>query len=162
MESKGEFFKDYQAMLLAVDRLKKDETNPFFKAKYVQLKDVLAEVKKVCKDHNFIFYQKPSVRYKENNHVNVLETIIQHKDGEKIEGLIEIISKDNNDPQKVGAGLTYMRRYSLTTMFGIEEEDDDGDSNRKTTTTGSKTCPDCNKKHNGQYPICLACYNQSK
>lgn len=171
------FFKDYQSMVMAIDALKKDANNPFFKSKYVQLKDVLAEVKKVCVQHNFIFYQKPA------NHdgKNFLQTTIQHSSGENIEGEIEIVSKDNNDPQKIGGGITYMRRYSLTCMFGIEEEDDDGNISAKTkpaTKVGVKNedsfidteypadnvkvCPSCAKKHTGQYPKCIDCWKKDK
>jgi len=130
-KNEGSFFKDYQALMTTMERLKKDENNPFFKSKYVPLREVLAEVKKVCAENNFIFYQYPitgnfSADEGKITPISTLKTIIEHKDGRRIEGEIAIISKDFTDPQKVGAGITYMRRYSLTCMFGIEEEDDDG------------------------------------
>jgi len=56
---------------------------------------------------------------------------LKHSSGEEIKSTILISSKDDNDPQKVGAGLTYMRRYSLTCILGIEEEDDDGNNASK-------------------------------
>lgn len=121
------FFKDYQAMLQTIEALKKDVENPFFKSNYVQLKDVLAEVKKVCVEHNFIFYQRPDVQ----DGKMILRTTIEHESGTKIEGNIEIVAKDTTDPQKIGGGITYMRRYSLTCMFGIEEVDDDGNDSAK-------------------------------
>jgi hypothetical protein len=36
-----------------------------------------------------------------------------------------------NDPQAVGSAMTYSRRYSLLTIFGIATEDDDAQAARK-------------------------------
>jgi len=160
------FFKDYQSMLVEIEALKKDADNPFFNSKYVQLKDVLAEVKKVCVKNNFIFYQTPQAK----DGKNFLKTTVQHASGEKIEGEIEIVAKDASDPQKIGGGLTYMRRYSLTCMFGIEEEDDDGNINTGSIrneskfekSLGNQTCPKCGIEHQGQYPKCLDCWRKEK
>ena len=38
-----------------------------------------------------------------------------------------IISPDNiTDPQKIGSAITYFRRYTLKSLFAIDEVDDDG------------------------------------
>lgn len=37
-----------------------------------------------------------------------------------------LVSKDSNDPQKLGGALTYARRYSILTLMGAAAEDDDG------------------------------------
>jgi hypothetical protein len=118
------FFKDYQGLMLTINSLSKSAENPFFKSKYVELKTVLQEAKRVCLDNNFIFYQYPEVI----NDKPVLTTILKHADGTEIKGSVPIAAKDPNDPQKIGGGITYMRRYSLTAILGIEEEDDDANS----------------------------------
>jgi len=129
------FFNDYQALMQDVAALSKNKVNPFFKSKYVGLDDVLQEVKRVCFEHNFIFYQTTEIikvindsnkDNKGNETYMGLRTTLKHRSQEKIESLMPIIAKDIKDPQKVGAGLTYMRRYSLTCIFGIQESDDDG------------------------------------
>jgi len=117
-------FKDYQALMSSFEALKKSEANPFFKSKYVPLKAILPTVKEKCAEHNFVVAQIPRIE----NGESVLVTEIQHKDGKTLTGEMKIISKDPTDPQKVGAGLTYARRYMLTCMFGLEEEDDDGNT----------------------------------
>ena len=124
-ETKNTFFDDYSNLMLTVNKLSKDANNPFFKSKYVPLPAVLSEAKRVCLDNNFIFIQRPVVLYIDLVCKNTLKTELIHKSGEKIEGDIEIVAKDPTDPQKVGGGITYMRRYSLTTMLGMEEQDDD-------------------------------------
>jgi hypothetical protein len=119
---KTTFFQDYQNLIDSFEALSKSADNPFFKSKYVPLKVILPLVKENCKKHNFLFFQVPV--FQEGK--NLLNTIIEHKEGRKIEGKIEIVAKDAGDPQKLGAGLTYMRRYMLTCMLGLEEDDDDG------------------------------------
>lgn len=129
-EKTSGFFKDYSNLMLEVGELTKDKDNPFFKSKYVPLKDVLAESKKVCLSNNFIFIQTPVVVEGQPR----LRTILQHISGEKVESEMPLVTKDSNDPQKLGGALTYMRRYSLTSILGIMEQDDDGNeaSNKET------------------------------
>ena len=129
-DEKNTFFADWSNLMLTVNKLSKDANNPFFKSKYVPLPAVLEEAKRVCLDNNFIFIQRPAVRQDSERQIirNILVTELKHKDGEFIKGEIEIIAKDPTDPQKVGGGITYMRRYSLTTMLGMEEQDDDANS----------------------------------
>ena len=121
-EKNADFFEDYSALMLDVATLSKNEDNPFFKSSYVPLKDVLAESKRVCLSNNFIFIQVPDVI----NDKPVLKTLLEHISGEARISTMPLVAKDPNDPQKVGGALTYMRRYSLTSILGIMEEDDDG------------------------------------
>lgn len=136
-EKKITFFKDYQKLQATAKRLEKTGNNPFFKSKYVELKDVLSLAKELCAANNFIFIQTPQFieRYDETG-VAILQTELIHKDGEKIVAQIPLAAKDKNDPQKIGGAITYMRRYSLTAILGLEEEDDDG--NKSSTKTKGK------------------------
>ena len=145
-QTKKTFFQDYQNLMKDVTALTKDKINPFFKSKFVPLKDVLAEAKRVCIANNFIFYQTTfSSGFVEISKDNIqktsqpamqLKTTLKHMGGDLIESIIPIVTKDINDPQKVGAGLTYMRRYSLTCILGIQELDDDG---KKASKAGQPT-----------------------
>jgi|GEM_PF-1174363 len=113
-------FQDMQNLYMSADRLTKDTEG--YNYKYVQLKDVLSEAKKLCIANNFIFIQTPKVR---EDGIAILETQLIHKSGEKIVAETLLPTKDNNDPQRYGAAITYMRRYSLTAILGLEETDDD-------------------------------------
>lgn len=64
-------------------------------------------------------------------------TRIIHESGEYIEDMVVMTNTDLsakvNDTQKLGASITYFRRYCLSTFFGIAtEEDTDGVSDKKT------------------------------
>lgn len=116
------FFEDYQSLIESFEPFVKDAENPFFKSRYVKLPDILPVMKKMCHANNFILIQHPSVT---NEGVSILTTKLIHKTGEMIVGKVQLVHKPE-DPQKLGASITYMRRYSLTCMLGLEEVDDDG------------------------------------
>ena len=120
-----EFFEDYRALQGAFEPLKKETENTFYSSKYVTLNQVLEAVKKNCAKHNFIFFQVPKI---DEFGKPILETTLLHQSGEKLVGQIPLVAKDPNDPQKIGGAVTYMRRYSLAAMFGLEDEDDDGNN----------------------------------
>jgi len=122
MEKKCNYFNDFMKLQKEVTKFKKTEDNPFFKSKYVPLPKLLEVIKPVLSENNFILIQEPFIR----DNTSCLRTKLVHVSGEEIIGEIKLACKDENDPQKIGGAITYMRRYSLGSMLGIEEEDDDG------------------------------------
>ena len=55
-----------------------------------------------------------------------------HSNGESMpESWYPVITKDGNDPQKFGAGVTYARRYAMMAYFSVAAEDDDGNTAAK-------------------------------
>lgn len=135
-ENGSQFFQDFSKLQKSVEALHKSAENPFHEKKYVPLNQVLGVVKKNCQENNFIFFQAPAI---DDNGISILRTTILHQSGEKIIGEIPLVAKDPNDPQKVGASITYMRRYSLVAIFGLEDDDDDGNSaSGRTAGSGKK------------------------
>mgnify|MGYP006935479295 CR=1 FL=1 len=102
--------------------LSKNTENPFYKSQYVKLSDLLSEAKIVCSKHGFIFIQYVS----HVNDKNSVKTELRHLSGESI--VSEVLLPELSDPQKIGACITYMRRYSLTAILGVQELDDDGNT----------------------------------
>ena len=100
---------------------KKGSVNPFFKNKYADLKDVLAAVVPAL-NNNAIVLLQPLVNIDGKNFV---KTVLMHESGETFESLAEIFCKNTNDAQAYGSGVTYARRYSLSSICGIGSEDDD-------------------------------------
>jgi hypothetical protein len=65
---------------------------------------------------------------------SVLTTRVFHTSGQWLEDSIEMtdteLSGKTNDTQKVGASITYFRRYALSSIFGVAaDEDVDGNLN---------------------------------
>lgn len=117
----------------------KDKANPFFKSKYVPLENVVEAITEIAPKHGLSFIQYP---INQDNKVGVV-TILMHSSGEYIqtEPIFTIPAK--NDAQATGSVITYLKRYSLSAVFGItSDEDDDGnsastvDNKQKTTSNG--------------------------
>lgn len=118
------FFEDWKELIEDFEKFSKSEDNPYFKSKYVPLKAILPVVKEKCHKHNFVFMQFPYFQ----EGTTAIETKFIHISGHTFSGWLPLVAKDPNDPQKLGASITYMRRYSLTCMLGLEEDDDDGNT----------------------------------
>jgi hypothetical protein len=100
--------------------VKKEKENPYFKSKYADINMILELLYPQLEKEGLTLSQplttidgKPAIK-----------TIIT--DGtEKIEEITLI--PDLQDAQKMGSVITYFRRYSLVSIFGLmTEEDDDG------------------------------------
>lgn len=119
-ESLSAFAKDFCAMQGELQTVKKDSLNPFFKSKYADISAFVEMLRPIMTRHNLSFMHVP------NN--DTLECIILHSSGEFVSGQYPIRPKVN-DPQGVGAAITYAKRYSLGAMTGAvsADEDDDGE-----------------------------------
>ena len=100
---------------------KKGSVNPFFKNKYADLNDVLEAIVPALNNNNIVLLQ-PLVNLEGKNFV---KTVLMHESGETFESIAEIFCKNQNDAQAYGSGITYARRYALSSICGIGSEDDD-------------------------------------
>lgn len=120
----------------------KSASNPFFKSKYAPLDVILPAIKEPLKKAGLIFTQAPSVLYTSTTAIPALRTIlIDVASGETLEDLSPLLLS-KQDPQGQGSAITYMRRYALVSMLGLNtEEDDDGNSasGHNTTSKGTKS-----------------------
>ena len=101
---------------------KKGSVNPFFKNKYADLNDVLLAVVPALNNNGIVLLQ-PLTNIEGKNYV---KTVLMHESGETFESLAEIFCNKQNDAQAYGSGISYARRYSLSSICGIGSEDDDG------------------------------------
>lgn len=106
---------------IKMDVIKKDAKNPFFKSTYASLSNILDAIKIPLAESDLSFSQHPMGE-------NGLSTILMHKSGEWI-GSHFTMKPVKNDPQGIGSCITYMRRYALAAILGLNiDEDDDGNS----------------------------------
>lgn len=102
----------------------KDKNNPFYKSKYVPLENVAEAIDKTSTKFGLTYTQYPVSN--EKGEVGVA-TILHHESGEYMEYPPLMVKPEKNTPQGVGSAITYSRRYSLSTVFGItSDHDDDG------------------------------------
>jgi hypothetical protein len=106
----------------------KDSNNPFFKSKYADLAGVLDSVTPGLSSNGLaIFHTTDNA-----NGALVLTTTLAHESGEWISGTYPIVPV-KNDPQGVGAAITYARRYAVSALLSVAAEDDD-DGNHASQT----------------------------
>jgi hypothetical protein len=118
--------KIYTALLKfqkEVPAIIKDKENPFFKSKYSDLASVINGVQEtLSKCELGIIHSIETL-----NEINILTTILFHSSGESITSRIAI--PPQNDPQKLGSLITYLKRYSYMAIIGVASENDDDDAN---------------------------------
>lgn len=85
--------------------------------KYANIDEVLEKVKPALTKCGVLLTQTPNA--------DGLNTyLIDTEDGSAIKGFLPFVNAA--DAQKIGSNMTYMRRYSIVSMLGLEAEDDDG------------------------------------
>ncbi len=108
----------------AIGAAVKGQENPFFKSKYADLGAVIVAVKGPLNDNGITFLQGVG-NGDDKPHV---ETMLLHESGEFITTQTPVFCKEPNNPQALGSGITYSKRYSLQAMLGLPTEDDDGNA----------------------------------
>ena len=111
----------------AIEGAIKGKANPAFRSKYADLTSVVDAIKPALADHGLWFRQ---VTHSVEGGVCV-ETVIHHESGQSLPCGPLFVPATKHDAQGFGSALTYCRRYSLMTAFGVPAEDDDGNAASK-------------------------------
>ena len=135
--------------LLAFQKLavtaKKDGKNPHFRSNYSTLESVIEAVKQ-GNQFGLFFTQEMTYDYVSNDDgsnvvVPVVSTKVMHvHDDTVIESKLPIMLAQANmeNPQKIGSAITYYKRYTLQSVYGLPSEDDDGNVASQPTINTSK------------------------
>lgn len=134
-EGVGQIAKALSQVQLEITNPANTATNPFFKSKYAPLPDVLKVIRPIASKYGLAIIQNP---YTEDEKVGVI-TLIMHESGEWIETEALVSKPEKNTPQGIGSVITYLRRYTISSIVGISsEEDDDGNSNESSNKKKSE------------------------
>jgi hypothetical protein len=116
---------------------KKDSANPFFKSRYADLAAVVGSIRGPLAESKIAHIQSPGT----DEQGEFVDTMFMHESGEWLRSRIRM-KPQKNDPQGIGSVITYMRRYSLQAMAGLEAEDDDGNgASGKDTDNRARKAP---------------------
>lgn len=111
--------------LLAVQKeigvVTKGAVNPFFNSKYVEINSLLQAITPILQKHGVLLTQPlTSIEGKP-----AITTSLQDvESGTHLSSTTPI--PDIQDPQKMGAAITYFRRYGILSVLGLGAEDKDG------------------------------------
>lgn len=97
--------------------LVKNKENPFHKSKYVDLTHLLEVIEPVLETHGLLLLQPVEAGY-------LITRIIDTETGESVESALKL--PEIADPQKIGAAVTYYRRFTGQSLLGLPAADDDG------------------------------------
>lgn len=119
---------------------KKDSVNPHFRSNYADLSSVIEAIKGPMAEFGLAYLQPLS--WESGGYF--VETIILHSSGESLslgKMRVPVPEADSLNAQKVGAAITYARRYHLSSALGISQEDDDGNSVSQPGTSAQRFTP---------------------
>lgn len=103
---------------------------------YANMVSTWDTIKDLLKSNNLVVIQSPTTG--ENYVAQLFQTTIYHTtSGEWIsEQMTMVLQRD--DPQGIGAAITYYRRYMLTSMLGLIPDDDNDAKDHRLATTEQK------------------------
>ena len=105
--------------------LKKNAVNPHFRNKYADLQACIESVQPALNKHGLALVQQT---WDSEDGVKI-ETVLIHASGERQGFGMLSVPADKQTPQGYGSALTYARRYSISSAFGlVSEPDDDGNA----------------------------------
>jgi len=123
--------------------------NPHFKSSYSTLDDIIAAVKEPLSKYGLAYLQL----FGQDESGPTLTTILTHESGQFISTSVRIVVSGggSNELQKLGSTLTYLRRYMLAPLLGVNSEtDDDGNASGKTEARGAQSFPQSEKQKAAQ------------
>jgi hypothetical protein len=118
------------AIQQVLGKAKKSSENPYFKSQYANLETVndCIDSAMATAEKNLMIQQYPTtVSIEGKNMVSVTTRITEPVSGEFEE--VEVFSPlVDEKAQSFGSTVTYLRRYSLVSIFNMSTEDDDGNA----------------------------------
>lgn len=136
--NKSESIKELATALAAFQvkcgKIIKKSENPFFKSKYADLPSILDEIHLPLSEAGLVLSQFPDD--------DGLTTILMHPGSGEWISANATMKPIKSDPQAIGSAITYQRRYSITSILGLNvDTDDDGNAGSGNTPTLENDLP---------------------
>ena len=135
----------------------KDSKNPHFKSTFASLASVIDAVRESFGKNGLSFTQTMALNEKSDGSEILLCTTLHHASGEWIRGFLPIVA-EKQTPQAIGSAISYMRRYSLSSMAGLSQTDDDGEA----ASEPAKASPFAKIADPGEYVVTFGKYGKKK
>lgn len=120
-----------------MEHAKKGTKNEFFKNMYATLPEVIDIILPCLNSNGLALIQSPTM---EQGQVILTQKLI-HVSGESMDLPPTMATPRDAGPQSVGSTITYLRRYSMMSIFGIGAVDDDGNAGQGNDTKTAVMTP---------------------
>lgn len=125
------------------EKITKDKLNPHYKTPYASLDSILSAVSESLHNNGLVIVQTLTPDGRENG--QSLVTTLYHESGNSISETF--VLPIQADIQKLGAAITYARRYSICCILGVTAEDAaDAVTPSKSQATSTKLAEGGSKK----------------
>lgn len=104
----------------SIDTIDRGGINPYHNSKYATLNNILGALNPLLIENGLSILQVP-----ENCGIT---TLIRHKHSNEWVKFSTTAPLANNNAQGLGSLISYLRRYTLVTIFGLRMSDDDGNT----------------------------------
>ena len=134
MVKRSESIKAYVATMFAIQQVlgkaKKSSENPYFKSQYANLETVndCIDSAMATAEKNLMIQQYPTTALIEGKNMVSVTTRITEPVSGKFEEVEVSSPLVDEKAQSFGSTVTYLRRYSLVSIFNMSTEDDDGNA----------------------------------
>src|SRR5699024_2512453 len=140
-----ELLKAMLTVQKSIKNPKKEAYNKYFDSKYATLDAVIETYLELCVKNDLIIMENPVTHQLEDGTVRIgIEVMLMHTSGQWMVFDPYMVTPDKNTAQGIGAAVTYVRRYTLSSVFNIASEEDD-DGNQASGNNGQQ-------KQGGQNP----------
>ena len=106
----------------SIGKVHKDGKNPHFKSSYMTLSGIREALDPILDENDLMIFQYTHITDEKLMLTTEVSSITEA--AQIIRSSLPLIG---TDMQKLGSAITYARRYSIVTMFGILDTDDDGE-----------------------------------
>lgn len=103
--------------------------------KYNNLNDTWETIKVLVDDNDLVVYQSP---FYSNNGGTMFKTTLYHTASNQFITEVMPMILTKQDPQGIGAAITYYRRYMLISMLGLIPDDDNDAREQRLATAEQK------------------------
>jgi hypothetical protein len=134
--------KELAAALVKVqavmEPVKRTCENPDFRSEYADLAAIWQATRKHLADNGLCVVQAGDVTPAGSP---VLVTTLAHISGQWISGTMPLVATNLDDPQKLVAAITYIRRAALSAIIGACQEGEDDDGNKAGNAGHTESIP---------------------
>jgi hypothetical protein len=122
-------YQKIQNVQSAIGKIAKSKENPFFKSGFFDINILLEKLQPLLEKEKLVLLQPLTMV---GDKAGITTMLVDIENDKVIQ--FSTVLPETADAQKMGSAITYLRRYSIQSLFALIAEDDDGN-----VASGKKT-----------------------